>query len=101
VGRGRRGNFCFCRLRCVHKLSRCTTPAYHAHPPAPARFMDTLLAAVTLSGGDPVDLTVALQACGLVSPTLHGYLLDYPCVYLFDAENGCVAARPELDSTNA
>ncbi len=35
------------------------------------------------------DASALADACGLVSPTQHGWLLGYPCVFLFAAERRC------------
>ncbi len=59
-------------------------------------FVDMLLAAAAQAGGAAVDVTAVYEACTVVPPTLHGVLLDYPCVYLFAADSGCVASAPRL-----
>jgi hypothetical protein len=66
--------------------ARCPHGGAPLTPPPADTFMSALLALCDAGGGDASALAAA---CGVVSPTLHGVLLGYPCVFLFAAENGC------------
>ncbi len=60
-------------------------------PPLADTFVSAMLALCD-AGGD--DASALAAACGVVSPTLHGVLLGYPCVFLFAADSGCACVVP-------